>query len=55
MNEELLVLNERGGVGVGSLLPRLLHQVGLLLGQESLVLLWTQRRSSVARPHVNGT
>jgi hypothetical protein len=54
MGEERLVLSERGGVDVGGLLLRLLHQVGLLLGQEGLVLLWAQRGSPLARPHVNG-
>jgi hypothetical protein len=54
MGEKSLVLSERDGVGVGGMLLRLLHQVGPLLGQENLVLLWSRGRSPLAKPHVNG-
>jgi hypothetical protein len=42
MGEERLVVRGGGGVGVGGLLLRLVHHVGLLLGQESLLLLRSQ-------------
>jgi hypothetical protein len=42
MGEKRLVVSDGGGDGVGGLLLRLVHHVGLLLGQESLLLLRSQ-------------
>jgi hypothetical protein len=51
MRVEGLVLSERSRIDVS----RMLNQVRLLLSEEGILLLRSQRRCPLARPHVDGT
>jgi hypothetical protein len=54
MGEQGLVLSDRSRVGVGSLLLCLMYQERVLLGEERLLLMWSQRRRLLTGPHVDG-
>jgi hypothetical protein len=47
------VLSDHSRVGVGSLLLCFMYQEGVLLGEEHLLLMWSQRRRLQTGPHVD--
>ena len=55
VRQEGLMLRKGSGVGIGSLLLRLLHQESLLMSEKGLLLLRCERRRPLAWPHVDSS